>query len=157
ALRRARRRRRPGLGRSQAARRRGAPPPAGGGREAEGGRVQLGPLRRRGAGGHPLAAVSVASISSQVAWAVRSQEKRAALRMPRRRRSARSSPSSEIRSRALRQPSTSAGSTSSAASPVTSGSDELSEQTTGVPQAIASSGVSPKPSYQAGWARQVAR
>ena len=40
----------------------------------------------------------------------------------------------------------SVGSTSTAASPTTSGSDDTFEVTTGVPQAIASSGGRPKPS-----------
>jgi hypothetical protein len=38
------------------------------------------------------------------------------------------------------------GSNMSPASPTTSGSDVVCEQTTGVPQAMASNGVSPKPS-----------
>jgi len=45
------------------------------------------------------------------------------------------------------------GSTSSAPSPTTSGSDEMREVTTGVPQAMASSGGRPKPSYNEGKAK----
>ena len=44
-----------------------------------------------------------------------------------------------------------------AASPTTSGSDEMREVTTGVPQAIASSGGRPKPSYSDGNAKTDAR
>ncbi len=42
------------------------------------------------------------------------------------------------------------GSTSTAASPATSGSDDTFDVTTGVPLAIASSGGSPNPSYSDG-------
>jgi len=93
----------------------------------------------------------------QVFSALLSQLNSAARRMPLRRRSAARSRSLSTRSSATRQPSMSPGSTSRAASPTTSGSEEVSEQTTGVPHAMASSGVSPNPSYQAGWARQAAR
>src|SRR5258708_3320194 len=47
--------------------------------------------------------------------------------------------------------STSVGSTRSAASPRTSGKQEAFEATTGVPDAIASSGGKPKPSYSEGY------
>jgi hypothetical protein len=47
--------------------------------------------------------------------------------------------------------------TTSPASPITSGSDELSAEITGVPQAIASSSGRPKPSYHDGKAKRAAR
>ena len=49
--------------------------------------------------------------------------------------------------------STSSGSTSGAASPSTSGNDVEVLATTGVPQAIASSGGSPNPSQSEGYAQ----
>jgi hypothetical protein len=53
-------------------------------------------------------------------------------------------------------PSGSSGSTSSAASPTTCGSAPRSEATTGVPDAIASSAVRPKPSYSDGSTKALA-
>jgi hypothetical protein len=51
----------------------------------------------------------------------------------------------------------SSGSTSSAASPATSGREETFEVTTGVPLAMASSGGSPNPSYRDGNTNTLAR
>ena len=86
----------------------------------------------------------------------RSQLKLAARRRPRSTRPRRSSSSSRTRAIPCAIASSEYGSTSRAPSPTTSGSDEMREVTTGVPQAMASSGGRPKPSYSEGKANTAA-
>ena len=92
---------------------------------------------------HARAASSTASASCS---AVRSQVNSAARASPRRRRSSASPASVRSRRSAAANASTSPGGQSSAASPTSSGIDVVSDATTGVPHAIASSTWKPKPS-----------
>src|SRR5215467_324511 len=121
------------------------------------GKISLHGLGPHAQFGQEAADLAARSITRHVLYAALSQLNSAARRRPRRRSVVCSSVSPHRRSSASVQASTSAGSTSSPASPTTSGKDDALDTATGVPQAIASSGVRPKPSYQAGWARQVAR
>ena len=90
------------------------------------------------------------SYTSSVIRAVSSHEKRSACRRPAAaRRSARAtSPTSDAIAAAISR--TERGFTPSAASPVTSGSEDVAEATTGTPRLIASSTGRPNPSYTDG-------
>src|SRR5439155_7246008 len=105
-------------------------------------KVDADPQRR-----HP----STASYTSAVSRAVRSQGNSRALASPRAVRSWARPSSSHTRRIPSAIASTDSGSTSTAASPATSGSDERSEVTTGHPHAIASSTGRPKPSNRDGY------
>src|SRR5439155_1639119 len=136
---------------------RGAAEAAGQGGEDARGDLYLGEDRRGGGGGRQGPPRPIASsIARQVSLPALSQLNWAARRMPRWRRSAARSVSSSTRSSALRQASTSPAGTTMPASPTTSGRLDVSATTTGVPQAMASSGRRPKPSYHAGCASALA-
>ena len=83
--------------------------------------------------------------------AVSSHVNRAARARPASRSRAASDTSVVTRSNASAMPATERGSTGTAASPATSGSDDDADTTVGTPRAIASSTGSPNPSYSDGY------